>query len=162
MKLVGDSDQANIFSINCTGEGIPRNNRHHPGMRCVNCHLLYKGKRDNLREMIMRRGPLFKEAAKTLLVANLTDDENNVMRRFVRTKAADLNPNGVILKVKVKNLLSFYIECKVCFLYILMFVLHVCFILIFADNCFVTFARKFLHAMRGQARQLAMLLTQLS
>lgn len=113
LKLVGASDQANMYSIECTDNGIVHNNRHHPGLRCVNCQDMWEQKGTKLKAKAERRGKLLRDTARCLLVPSLSEDESDVMERFVRTKAGDLNTNGVLLKNKIKSLRSFYDECKV-------------------------------------------------
>ena len=57
-KLVGNSVQANIYSKACTGDGVIRTHRYHPGVRCSECQDLWEVKNDKLKKMIRRRGEL--------------------------------------------------------------------------------------------------------
>ena len=113
VKPVGLSHHANIYNMNCTGDGIPRRHRHHPDMCYVMCQLLWTKRSTKLKKMVTNRGSLFKAVARCLLVPALSEEDAEVMDKFSRTNDHHLNDNGVVLKAKVKALLDFHCTTRV-------------------------------------------------
>ena len=125
MKKVGELNQANLYSVECTVRGIPRNNRFHPGLRCVKCQLVLFKRGDKLKAVVKKRGAMFKAVVQCLLVPSLSQEDGEVMHRFVRTKRADVNQNGWLLKEKITSLLGFFRAARVCFLILICLTLSI-------------------------------------
>ena len=112
-KIVGNSGQANAYSRDCTGEGIPRRNRKSPGLRCAACHVAWEKRGDKLKKRIKERASLYLAVQRAMLVPLLTDADIKVCLDLTRAGNGVLNERGVVLKNKAQSLVSFYKEAKV-------------------------------------------------
>ena len=124
LKIVGNSGQANAYSRDCTGEGIPRRNRKSPGLRCVGCHAAWDKRSDRLKKKIKERATLYLAVQRVMFVPVLTDEDIKQCSAFVKTGDTDLNERGVVLKDKALALISFYKEAKVRALHLCLFQQH--------------------------------------
>jgi hypothetical protein len=113
LKMIGDTLMCNIFHDDCTGEGFPYTGSVNAGLRCPKCQALLKSKGTKLKTMAQAKGTLFKEVMLSILATELSADNASALDCFSRTKEADLNEDGLVLKSRAKALLMFYKSAKV-------------------------------------------------
>ena len=102
-KLAGNSLQANIYNKACTGDGVIRTHRYHPGVRCSECQDLWEVKNDKLKKMIKRRGELLIGVVQAMYRPCLSEVDEVAMKAFSHCNVADLGELGISLKEKSKS-----------------------------------------------------------
>ena len=104
--------QANIYSKACTGDGVIRTHRYHPGVRCSECQDLWEVKNDKLKKMIRRRGELLIGVVQAMYRSCLSEVDEVALKSFSHCKVADLRELGISLKQKSKAQYEFYLQAK--------------------------------------------------
>jgi len=113
LKQVGDTGLYNVYSKECTKDGIVRPNRRNPGVRCDSCHSIWSAKSFRLKLYITGWADRIRGVLQCLLTPVLTDVHEDTMKRFLQITKEFLSDVGKQLREKVSSAYTFYKQAKV-------------------------------------------------